>query len=348
MKILIITDYKGYFGSKQNSLQYRSGMDIGVITKHLEDNGFQVQVLEMTSIQFVMDEIIQDRPIVLYQSAEDLNGHYKSFIEDVIYDLERRDLVVLPKFDYLKAHHNKVAMELFRLRINSEELISISSSVFGTLEEAMNKKNEFLYPVVVKTFAGCKSRGVYLAKNEGELKKYVKKISKSKSFLKDLKDFLRFFKYKFHYKKESTYRKKFIVQNLIPNLKDDWKVLVYDNRCYVLNRSVLQNDFRASGSGKFKFVTDLPEGLLDFSYKMKTIFDVPHVSLDIAYDGNRFHLLEFQCVLFGTTTLEKSEFFFERDESSSWKRVDEKPDLEKVYVSSIVNYLKEKNEGTFC
>ena len=87
MKILIITDYKGYFGSKQNSLQYRSGMDIGVITKHLEDNGFQVQVLEMTSIQFVMDEIIQDRPIVLYQSAEDLNGHYKSFIEDVIYDL---------------------------------------------------------------------------------------------------------------------------------------------------------------------------------------------------------------------------------------------------------------------
>ena len=34
----------------------------------------------------------------------------------------------------------------------------------------------------------------------------------------------------------------------------------------------IENDFRASGSGKFNFVEDLPQGMLDYAYSIKEFF----------------------------------------------------------------------------
>jgi hypothetical protein len=140
------------------------------------------------------------------------------------------------------------------------------------------------------------------------------------------------------YTRESLYRKKFIVQEFIPGLKNDWKVLIYGPKYYVLKRMNRRKDFRASGSGFFQFSKDLPEGLLDHARLIFETLNIPNLSFDIATDGKQFYILEFQGVYFGNTTLVKSEWYFLKY-NDRWIVVNEKSDLEKEYVNSIVTWI---------
>lgn len=340
MKIIILYDYKGFFGSKQYSPLYRGGMDLNKIVSFFMANGTDARIVSFS--EFHPDSLGTDQPFVLYTSSEDHDARYKSYVEDIIFDLEQRGLVAIPSYPFLKAHNNKVAMELLRARSNFSEIQTIRSRIFGTLEELKQAAGELEYPVVVKTHAGAMSRGVAKADNADELIRQAAKFSRSFSFRHDLKELLRKVKYRDSYTKESFHRSKFVVQNLIEGLKNDWKVLVYGERCYALRRDNRDNDFRASGSGKFHFSKDLPAGMLDFALSIHKHFNVPHISLDIGFDGKRFHLIEFQFVYFGTTTLEKSPRYYQLVDGG-WVMVEEKSDLEQVYVESIVDFLKNQS-----
>lgn len=339
MDILILTDYKGFFGSKQHTKIYRGGMDIQKIVRLLEKKSFLVEVMTFSSLNAEHQRVLKQKPIILYQSSEDKNDHYKSFIKDIIYNLEQSGLTVIPKYSYLAAHNNKVSMELLRQRTNSEGVNTINSWVFGTFEELKHNIDTITLPSVIKPASGAMSKGVSLAKSKKELLKLAKNISSTKNLWHDIKEHLRELKYYKKYTKESFHRSKFIVQNLIPELKNDWKVLVYGNKCFVLYRGVRKNDFRASGSGNFEFRKEIPDGLLDFALELKDIFHVPHISLDIAFDGKVFHLIEFQFLFFGTTTLEKAKFHFEKIQNN-WSLIEKVADLEDVYTDSIINFIK--------
>ncbi len=350
MKVLILVDYKGFFGSKQDSKLYRGGMDIQVLAKLLKNYGYEVEVLKYCEFQINFDRIVKEAPLVLYQSSEDKNSFYKAYIEDIIFDLEQRGIKVIPSYACLKAHNNKSAMELFRSRVGLSSIETIKSMTFGTLEEILVVKDSLSFPVVVKPAWGAQSSGVELVNNEIELIEHIKKISSTSSLKHDVKELLRQVKYRKKYIKESFNRNKYIIQEFIPNLSNDWKVLVYGNYAFALYRQVRDNDFRASGSGKFIFKKDLPPGMLDFALSIRKAFNVPHVSLDIAYDGNRFHLIEFQFLNFGTVTLEKSSFYF-LNENHKWKLVESKSNLETIFTASLVDYLSHNqansNENTF-
>jgi len=337
--IYLLTDYKGFFGSKQKSSIYRGGMDINRLIMLFIDHGYTLNTLRFSEIN--IDELRLKNPVILYTSSEDNHGLYKSFIEDIIFNLESIGLQIIPSFSMLKAHNNKVAMEMLRDRSELDSIKTIKSHFFGTLQELISESGRLSYPVVIKPASGAMSRGVAKANNPDELIMYAKKVSRSFNLKHDVKDLLRKLKYGTRYHKESFFRSKFIVQNFIPGLENDWKVLVYGNKCFVLYRGNRERDFRASGSGKFIFRKDLPDGLLDFAFEIKNHFKVPNISLDIGFDGKKFHLIEFQFLYFGTTTIEKSPFYFEKYDNS-WLLNKGKCELEKVYVDSIVGLLREK------
>ncbi|NCC74445.1 MAG: hypothetical protein EOM06_13770 [Sphingobacteriia bacterium] len=339
--ILILTDYKGFFGSKQYSPVYRGGMDLNKIVSFFKANGIDARIVSLSEID--PERLGIDQPFVIYTSSEDHDARYKSYIEDIIFDLEQRGLVAIPSYTFLKAHNNKVAMEMLRARTNFPEIQTIRSRAFGTLEELKQASGELEYPVVVKTHAGAMSRGVAKADNAEELISQAAKFSRSYSLQHDLKELLRKVKYRDSYTKESFHRSKFVVQNLIEGLKNDWKVLVYGKRCFALRRDNRDNDFRASGSGKFHFSKDLPAGMLDFALSIRKHFNVPHISLDIGFDGVRFHLIEFQFINFGTTTIEKSPFYFSNT-TSGWEIIEFKSDLELVYAESILDFISLNNQ----
>lgn len=336
-KILILTDYKGFFGSKQKSKIYRGGMDLLKIQEIFSGYGYDCYHKPFSKID--IKELKADNPIILYTSSEDNEGHYKSYIDDVIYNLEQMGFTLIPRYEFLKAHNNKVAMELLRDRSSEPSIKTISSKAFGSFEELKTNLEYLKFPIILKPASGAMSRGVSKANTPLELLNQARKISSSKSFKHDLKEVLRKIKYLNRFKKESFFRKKFIVQNFIEGLSNDWKVLVYGDRCYVLYRGVKKGDFRASGSGKFFFNEKIPSGMLDFAYNIQRYFRVPHISLDIGFDGENFHLIEFQFLFFGTTTLEKAPFYYLR-ERNSWVIIHEKSELEDVYVKSIIEFLK--------
>ena len=80
----------------------------------------------------------------------------------------------------------------------------------------------------------------------------------------------------------SMHRQKFLVQEFIPGLQGDFKVLVYWDRYYVVSRNNRPGDFRASGSGLLTWPEDPPGGLLEYAQRVFNHFRVPMISLDIA------------------------------------------------------------------
>lgn len=336
--ILLLTDYKGFFGSKQISSLYRGGMNISRLIDLFQGYGYSVHVLNFCQIN--INELLISRPIVLYTSSEDKSGLYKSFIEDVISILEELGISVIPRYRFLKAHNNKVYMELLRETSDYLPIKTIHSRFYGSGEELQQDTKSIEFPVVIKPSSGAMGRGVAKARHQRELLKIAREISGSHNLIHDFMETLRSIKYKKKYKTESSHRNKFIVQNLIESLTNDWKVLVYNNKCFVLYRGNRKNDFRASGSGDFIFKRELPDGLLDFAVGIKDYFNVPNISLDIGYDGKNFHLIEFQFLHFGTTTIEKSKFHFIKT-NSRWSCIDGESDLEETYVQSIVEFISE-------
>lgn len=336
-EILILTDYKGFFGSKQKNPVYRGGMDVALMIDYFSRNGWNARQVKFNRLD--VPKACRENPVIIYTSSEDKNEFYKLYIEDLVYHLEQSGVTVIPGYGCLRAHNNKVALEFLRSRSGMDELQTISSYTFGTLEEVVEVAGTLKYPVVIKMAAGAMSHGVSKADNPEELIRVAGNFTKSCDLKHDIKEVLRTFKYRDRYVKESVHRKKIVVQNMIPGLENDWKVLVYGKRCYALYRGNRDNDFRASGSGKFIFRKDIPEGMLDFALKVRKHFQVPNISLDIGFDGEKFHLIEFQFLYFGTTTLEKSDFYFEY-EDGKWQTRDGKSCLEEVYVQSITDFLK--------
>ena len=338
--VFLLTNHRGAFGNKYKATPYHSGMDKELLSKSFEEKGYNAIFMSPSEINF-RDKKYKGS-IVLYTTTEDYLEHYKLYIEDVVLGLEAMGAIVLPNFISLKSHHNKVFMEILRDIQYFEPLNNIETKKFGTYEEFKRHFPKNQEPIVVKMASGASSLGVFLGKSYKELVAKVKKASKTFYFKQDVIEFLRKLKHK-EYIPVSRHRGKFITQNFIPNLTNDWKILVYLDRYYIFERPVRENDFRASGSGKEKYLfgdkASIPNGILDYAKSIYDKLDSPMLSVDIAYANNQFYTLEFQFTGFGTSGQQLSENYFSL-QNGNWESVYEKLDLEQVYADSVIGFSK--------
>jgi hypothetical protein len=337
-EITLLVDYKGHFGTKHGAAPYRSGLSREKLARHFQDRRIQARFQNFSEVDF-RDLRIRDR-CFLYSSAEDHDLHYRSFIEDVVLGLETCGAWVVPAHRFLRAHHNKVFMEILRDQMGAVAARSLTARSYGTREELEKDLEAVALPAVVKPAAGSMGRDVVLCKSREELHRAASRVSASRHWPTDAWDFGRSLRRR-GYVRESRHRRKFVVQTFLPGLENDWKILVYGRKYYILLRRTRTNDFRASGSGRFEFTSQVPEGLLDFAASIFAELDVPHVSLDIGVDAARFHLFEFQAVHFGTTTVEEAPFHFVRGKEG-WEKVDGRSQVEEEFVRSVVDYLERK------
>lgn len=347
-KIFILTDYKGHFGSKHNDVPYRSGMDKVLLKKYFKENDFEVNFLEFSDIDFRKMNF-KDK-YVLYTSSEDIGYHYKDYIEDIILGLHLQGAILIPEYKYLRANNNKVFMEILRDQTNLDSIKNIKAHHFGTIEELIKKIDTFKFPVVIKSAEGAMSSGVDLARNKDELIAKAKKMSRTKYIYNELWDIGRSIKHK-GYIRESKHRKKFIVQNFIPGLKNDWKIYAFGDKYFIFYRPVLKNRvFKASGGGydnySYGLNANIPEGILDFSESIFNILNLPNLSIDIAYDDKNFYMIEFQGIYFGTAGILKrysKEYFVK--ENDLWIDKENEGIIEKIYVESIINFINKTKEN---
>ena len=341
--IYLLTNHRGAFGNKYKAQPYHSGMDKEKLANYFKKHNYKVIFMSPSEVDF-RDKKYKNS-IVLYTTTEDNKEYYKLYIEDIVLGLEAIGAKVLPNFISLKSHHNKVFMEILRDVQDFEHLNNIKKQKFGTLEEFQKHFKRSEDKVVVKMASGASSLGVFLGNGYKDLLAKVKKASKTFHFKEDVKEGLRKLKHK-EYIPVSSHRNKFITQNFIPNLANDWKILVYLDKYYIFERPVRTNDFRASGSGKEKYLfgenANIPDGIFDYAKSIYDTLNCPLLSIDIAYANDQFYTLEFQFTGFGTSGQQLSENYFSLQDGN-WQPVYEKLDLEQVYADSIIGFSKIHN-----
>lgn len=338
-KVLIIKDIRNWFWVTYQDWNTPVSLDTSKIKKHLENKNYNVEITSFTEFNFNKD---YNGYFIIYGSYEDYCSSTKEYIEDVILWLEKQGAILIPKFEYFRAHDNKVMMELLRKEFKNDKLKTVNTRTYPSLESLGSNENEF--PVVIKMAKGSGGNGVALARNKKELLKYAEKFSRlinEKQYIYlsivNLKQTL------FGKKRVPINNSKFIVQNYIPNLEGDNKVLIFGDHYFVLRRLNRDNDFRASGSGKFAEIdqSNIIE-LLEFARLCKREISSPFISIDIGFDGSNYHLIEFQCITFGFKAMSLSNYHFV-DEGDSFKRIDKKVDPEAEFSYAVIDYIKNDN-----
>jgi glutathione synthase/RimK-type ligase-like ATP-grasp enzyme len=342
--IIALKDYKSVFGSKKFNFPYRSGMDKEKLAYYFNQIGYEIEYKYFNEVDFRSTAYIGSN--IIYTSSEDVGYYYKSYIEDVIYGLEQMGANVMPSYNHLRANNNKVFMEFMRDYSNYTN--NLKSKAFGALEDLKMHLKNITYPIVFKTAGGATGDGVRLINSENELIAQVKKTTK-RNYKMDLWDIGRALKHK-GYIKECRYRNKFIIQEFIPDLKNDWKILFYGEKLYIFKRPIQKGrDIRASGGGTHNYLYGLeagaPDGVYDFALEIYKKMNVPHASIDVAYDGKEFYLIEFQSLYFGTSALVNSDGYFTKKQNT-WEYIKGKIELEKAYADGVDRHLK-KQERAF-
>lgn len=350
-KFLILHDNRGYVA---NSLLADAGRKISIqkLKETLEKEGATVEVKNLHNLKFPTE---YKGWYVVYPSSEDNGLLYKGFIEDVLLRLRMDEAILLPRFELFRAHHNKVFMELCRTAM-SKKYQSLQSKCFYSMSDLRKILEEPIsYPVVLKTAEGAGSSGVTLAGSRQEAIQKARRMGRCIM----LRGGYGVWAHIRHiigtsYRKiksgmtgvtiaeRATEREKMILQPFIPGLKNDYKVLVFGEKYYLLRRNVREGDFRASGSGKLEFpttFTDVERKVLDYAKGAYGELDTPLLSIDIAYDGKKCHMVEFQCLNFGPYTLQFSGCYY-TDSGNGWERWEGKSILEEEMAKAYMFFVK--------
>ena len=243
-ELLLLVDYRNFF---YMSVRHKdASMDVELIRKYFSDEGWTLVIKKYPEIDFRTDTYQGKR--ILYQSSEDRDLFYKSYIEDMLLGLKLQGAILIPDFHYFRAHHNKVFMEILRDISHLREIQNIKSKGFGAYEDFARELSLFPAEIVFKPSEGCGSSGVRLLRDQAAKQKYVKRSSQSFHPIDALKNNIKSY-VRHPYFKKSNHRRKFVIQNFIPDLQNDYKILIYGDKYYVLFRRNRKNDFRASGSG---------------------------------------------------------------------------------------------------
>ena len=347
-RLIILTDEDGSFLVSRADFKNFTSMDVEKIRDYFSAKGFEVQVIKFSAFDLTAN---YKGIYILYQTSEAEGSFYKRYIEDVIFLLQKQGAITLPVYEYLKAHHDKVFMEMLRMRFRDEALKSISTYCYGSWIDAHNYDGAF--PVVVKNISTTSGLGVYLARDRGDYLKKAKKagkvilakdifdfvVLKIKNLVKNLLKFL--FPARSDYVRYDTtpLSSPIIVQTFIQGLSGDYKVLIFGKKYYCMYRKNRANDFRASGSENFNEVPDEEmRGLLDFARKLTFEIDFPIFGIDIGFDGISYHLIEFQMIHIGTSALQRSNFWHEYHDGN-WIKFDGKSDLEEEFSRAVYEFI---------
>lgn len=355
-KILILHDYRKFFATKfMGTVEKHTGttMSVDTLKSLFEKQGFFVEVSEVSRLDYSKD---YSNYYVVFPSSEDNGLFYKEYIEDVLCFLKRGGANLIPEFEYFRAHSNKSFQEMLRQQFSDESLKIPSARAIGHLHELEDCLPAVKYPAVVKVANGAGSKGVVLVKDETELKATAKKLMKHTYrdfaatptvrlgvFIKRALRILLNKRVGNETLLKRHYTNKIIIEEFIPGLSGDNKVLVFGGKYFVLSRGNRDNDFRASGSGKFKYSSDIEDltPVLNLAEKAAKEMGMPVMSLDIGKNSQGVYLLEYQCLYFGPYTLQYAPHCFVQTENG-WALEEGSFDLEEEYVRSISQHILSK------
>ncbi|RXJ90608.1 hypothetical protein CRV01_05495 [Arcobacter sp. CECT 8983] len=336
-KIYILLDNNKYFS---NHIRF-SEINYKIIIDYFRDKNIEVEPIPINKVAF--SEAIGNSIIFTISSEK---PYHKQYIDDTIEILNiNNNNELIPSKNILKCHENKGYQEYYK---NIVGIDSLNGYYFNADTYDNNfLKSKYKFPLVLKSIDGSGSRGVNLVHNENELLSKINsfKVSTHIRFLIYLRESIyKFLKLKrFNIEKLKYYKdhQNFVVQEFVPNLSYDYKVLIFFDKYYVLKRNINKGDFRASGSGNFEYV-EVEDSLLTYSKEIFKKFNEPFMSFDICFDGKNYYLIEYQGIHFGEYTQRNSSGYYYESEGV-WQFKEEKKSIEFDLAYSLYNHILKNN-----
>jgi len=339
--LLLVNAERGFFGQERKPW---ISMDVPLLASTLKALGYAVRITDIGSLALQAGSIKDQTIFYAFSQRE----HLRAYIKDVMQVLNPRNRII-PSLPLLLCHENKGYAELYR------QQLGISSPSGHYINDAgMIPTLKLTYPIVLKTIAGTNARGVTLCQSEADLLKAVKSLSSGPGLFNRI-DHLR----RKHLRKGRTYegypdfapqsdadawleymtpKTSFVLQEFIPGLDCDYRVIAIQGRYYVMQRLVNKGDFRASGTKRFVFDAQVPDDLLDYAEDTFRKFDTPFLSMDIGHSSTGNHLFEFQALHFGTAAIVRSQGFYQRMDGG-WQFVRAQSKLEETLADGLHRYL---------
>ncbi len=341
-EILLVCAEKGFFGQERKPWV---SMDIAMLERALAAHGLRVNSTDIASLA-ANAHLIQNKTIFYAFSQRE---HLRAYIKDVMLYLHKQNSLI-PDIDLLLCHENKGYAELYRQRLGIG-----SPKGFYLCSADSLPENDIHYPIVLKSISGTNAKGVRLCHSRKDLLIAIRSLSPSVRFFTRLDHWRRK-----HLRKGRSYEgypafepladadawlrymtpeANFLLQEFIPGLDSDYRVIAIGHRYYVMQRLVNKGDFRASGTKRFVFITEAATALLDYADDVFRRFHTPFLSMDIGHSKGSSHLFEFQALHFGTAAIVRSQGYFHRS-SGAWQFVPSRSALEESLATGLAEYLQ--------
>lgn len=224
----------------------------------------------------------------------------------ILFAAEHSGMIVFPNFNSNWHFDDKVAQKYLFEFLN---IPHPSSLVFIDKNSAIDFAKNTEYPIVFKLKGGAGSSNVRLVKNKKTAINLIEKsFSKGHSPFNSTEYFIdnwkkwRLKKVSFNFLLRSFYRlfKKpdFVkalgneygyayFQKFVPNNDSDTRIIVIGNKAFGLKRYVRTNDFRASGSGNFKYNRDeFDERCVKLAFELKAKVKAQCIGFDFVFDSD--------------------------------------------------------------
>jgi len=337
--LILITGDKRFYGQTRKAWV---PMDVSLIKERLSEQGFEVTLY---TIQEMCNKMINPvNKTILYSFSQKEN--VRQYTRDILTFLSRNNRII-PSLDLLYCHENKGYQELYK---KERGLTGLKAWYFSSLQDI--DAYDIPYPIVLKTIYGSNGKGVFLIRNRDELEKQVKKLTdigiltkldlfRRRYFRKrifpdypnhsDYNDYLQ-------YKEYITKHENFILQEFVPDLKFDYRVLALEGKYFTMRRHTKKGDFRASGTKKFDFNFIPDNHLLNYAEMVYNSFDNPFLSMDIVFNGQDYFLIEFQASHFGVSAITKSKGYYTKM-NGRWIFAEDKLNVEYEIADALNRYL---------
>jgi glutathione synthase/RimK-type ligase-like ATP-grasp enzyme len=320
-------------------LRETESLDVETIAEHLRRHGHVAEIINHAALIRLEPDLVRDA-VVIYASAQ--YPEYYQYIEHCLLYAEVCGGRLLPNYLCFRAHENKFVQELIKKKLGLRAPVS---RLFGTMDEIVGALDTVEFPAVLKYPQGFGGSSVSRVDSAEQLMtelrtKMIDTVIRPVGLRRAITERRRYHQRTRLYTNRYPLRtKRFILQQFLPGLDSDWKVLVFGNRLFCLKRYVRRGDFRASGSGNFTFDETPPPALLDFASAVLKAIDSPWASLDIVEADGKHYLLEFQCVHFGLYTLMRNTCYYYFDGRTWQKQAVANAEAEPYFGEAAVEYL---------
>lgn len=320
-------------------------MDVNRMLTVFQEHGFRVVKYHFHEIANRVDRIRDS--IIFYTFSQKSNR--RQYIHDIIQLLNSGGNTVIPSLDLLRCHENKGYQEIYKKTINFH---SLRAYYFSSLKEL--PAYDIQFPLVLKKVDTSNGKGVYLVYNKRQLESRIKKLEKQSFFTQidlvrrkyfrkkkvyevypDYNNRRDYYEYRDYILKEHN----FVIQEFIPDLTSDFRIVVLFDKYYVMRRFAREGDFRASGTKLQDYDDDFDPNLLSYAKDIFDRFDTPILSMDIGFHQGQHFLFEFQALHFGLNVFFKTKGYF-AFEKGAWNFHEETSSIERGIVEAVIKYVK--------